>query len=163
MAISFNADEVFEMAGEIERNGAKFYRRAAETVTEPRVRQLFFDLAEMEDVHERIFAAMRADLAGTEGADMPFDPEGEAAAYLREYVSGRIFDVKTDPAKLLAGKKTIGDILRMAIGFEKDSIVFYLGISEMLSERAEKDKVNAIIREEMGHITFLSRALEAAA
>lgn len=30
MSFNFNADEIFEMAEEIERNGAKFYRKAAE-------------------------------------------------------------------------------------------------------------------------------------
>ena len=30
MPITFNADEIFEMAEEMERNGAWFYRRAAE-------------------------------------------------------------------------------------------------------------------------------------
>ena len=30
MSIVFNADEILEMAEQIERNGAKFYRRASE-------------------------------------------------------------------------------------------------------------------------------------
>jgi len=32
MPIPFNADEVFEMAEQIERNGARFYRAAAEEI-----------------------------------------------------------------------------------------------------------------------------------
>ena len=34
MGITFNANEVFEMAEEIERNGAKFYRQAAEKASD---------------------------------------------------------------------------------------------------------------------------------
>jgi len=51
----FNADEIFEMAEQIERNGAKFYRRAAEQVTSPDGSELLLNLAVMEDVHEKTF------------------------------------------------------------------------------------------------------------
>ena len=33
MAITFNANEIFEMAEEIERNGAKFYRLFGHGIT----------------------------------------------------------------------------------------------------------------------------------
>ena len=33
--ITFNPDEIFEMAEQIERNGAKFYRKAAERTAGP--------------------------------------------------------------------------------------------------------------------------------
>ena len=33
MGWDFNADEIFEMAEQIERNGAKYYRNAAEFVS----------------------------------------------------------------------------------------------------------------------------------
>ena len=35
MGLDFNADEVFEIAEQIERNGAEFYRTAAENIYEP--------------------------------------------------------------------------------------------------------------------------------
>ena len=34
MSYEFNADEVFEIAEQIERNGAKFYRTAAKNVSD---------------------------------------------------------------------------------------------------------------------------------
>ncbi len=56
MVMPFNADEVFEMAEQIERNGARFYRAAAKKI--PEVSQVFSDLAAMEDEHEKTFAAI---------------------------------------------------------------------------------------------------------
>jgi len=53
------------------------------------------------------------------------------------------------------------DILQKAIGMEKDSIVFYLGIKELVPERLGKGRIDAIIREEMNHITSLSKRLAA--
>ena len=34
MSYNFNADEIFEIAEQIERNGANFYRTAAENITD---------------------------------------------------------------------------------------------------------------------------------
>ena len=45
MAISFNLDEIFEMAEEIERNGASFYREAAKKVSDKETQKMFVHLA----------------------------------------------------------------------------------------------------------------------
>ena len=41
------------------------------------------------------------------------------------------------------------------LSMEKNSIIFYLGLEEYVPERAGKDKVKAIIRQEIGHIALL--------
>lgn len=159
MGITFNADEIFEMAEQIERNGAKFYRTAAEKFSA--VRQVLLDLAAMEDEHEETFVGMRKQLSDQERELMVFDPENEVALYLQAMASGHVFDLKKDLSQQLTGKETAEDILKMAIGAEKDSIVFYLGLKDFVPPRAGKDKVEAIITEEMGHITVLNRKLAA--
>ena len=159
MSVTFNADEVFEMAEQIERNGAKFYRTAADKFAQ--VRQELLDLAAMEDDHEKTFAAMRKELSGRELEPTVFDPEGQAQMYLRVVADGHVFNVKADPTEQLTGQETVQDILQMAIGMEKDSIAFYTGLKECVPPKAGKDKVEAIIREEFGHIATLSEKLAA--
>ena len=159
MGMPFNADEVFEMAEQIERNGGKFYRAAAEKF--PAVRDLLLTLAAMEDEHEKTFADMRAELSGTELEETIFDPDGQAQMYLRVMADGHVFDVKADPVELLATKNAPEDVLKMAIGVERDSIAFYVGLKEAVSSRASKDKVDGIIKEEMGHIVTLNDKLQA--
>ncbi|MFC1795127.1 ferritin family protein [Planctomycetota bacterium] len=158
MVMPFNADEVFEMAEQIERNGGKFYRAAAEKF--PAVRDLLLTLAAMEDKHEQTFADMRAALSGKELQETVFDPDGQAQMYLRVMADGHVFDVKSDPAELLATKNTPEDVLKMAIGLERDSIAFYVGLKEAVSNKAGKDKVEDIIKEEMGHIVTLNQKLQ---
>ena len=163
MSYDFNADEIFEMAEQIERNGAKFYRRMAENVSDISIRQLFLDLAAMEDEHEKTFASMRADLSDQERKPTVFDPEGEAALYLRALANLRVFDEegKEDfvlPEDLPEEEKT-KKIFRVAIGLEKDSIAFYLGMKELVPERLGKKKIDDIMKEEMGHIRLLSNRL----
>jgi rubrerythrin len=52
-------------------------------------------------------------------------------------------------------------ILKDAITAEKDSTVFYLGMKELVSSKQGKDKIDAIIKEEMGHIRLLASKLVA--
>jgi len=156
---TFNADEIFGIAEQVERNGATFYRRAAQETTDSGTREKLLDLAAMEEEHQRIFAAMRADLSPEEQEPTIPDPWGEAALYLRGIADGHVFDVRTDPAEKLTGKETREDILRTAIGLEKDSIILYLGMREMVPERLGKGRIDAIIKEEMSHIATLSNQL----
>ena len=161
MEIQFNADEIFEVAEQIERNGAKFYRQVAEKTTDARVRQLLFDLAAMENEHEKTFTSMRADMSEQEREATVFDPHGEEVLYLRAMADRRVFDVKEDPTEYLTGKETMEDILRTAIGLEKDSIIFYLGLKPVVPPRLGLSRIDDIIKEEMSHIATLSKELGA--
>jgi rubrerythrin len=159
MDTTFSADDVLEMAEQIERNGSRFYRRAAQGFTDSRARELLLDLAIAEDEHQKVFADMRAALSPQEREPTVPDPYGEAVLYLRGMADGALFDVKADPSERLTGKETMEDILRTAIGLEKDSIVFYLGIQRMVPERPGQQRIDTVINEEMGHIATMSREL----
>ena len=159
MAITFNADEIFEMATRIESNGAAYYRRTAEVAKDPKTRDVLASLAVMEDDHLRRFAAMRSQLGQSKKQSSVFDPEGDAAKYLQAMADSRVFDVRVDPAKLVTGQESPQQILKTAIGLEKDSIVFYLGMRDLVPNSAGKEDIEAIIREEMAHITTLSKRL----
>jgi rubrerythrin len=159
MGIEFSADEIFEMAEQIERNGAQFYHHAAEGMKESSGRKVLIDLALMEEQHEKTFAAMRARLSKEERAPTVFDPEGQVALYLRSVADGHVFDVRTDPMELLSGEEEFVDILRIAIELEKDSIVFYLGMKDLVPKRLGGGWVDEIINEEMRHIGILSQQL----
>ncbi len=153
--ITFSADEVFEMAEQIERNGAKFYRAAADSASSDN-RELFIRLAEMEDGHEKIFATMRKQL-GNVKRSFTADPDNEAALYLQAMSSGKVFDM--DLSATIGGTEAIEDILTIAIGLEKDSIVFYHSMKEVVPDSGGKEKISAIISEEIRHIVDLRNQL----
>lgn len=160
MAIDFNADEIFSIAEKIEKNGAAFYRKAAEQTSDEQHRQLLLDLALMEDDHERSFISMRKELTDREREATFFDPEDEAILYLRAFADVHVFDLKEDPSEFLEVKRTVHEVLKKAIGLEKDSIVFYLGMKDMVPEHLGKAKIDDIIREERKHIVLLSRQIK---
>ncbi len=153
MPNEFNANDIFEIAVKIEQNGAKFYRDAAEKIDDDKNKQFLIELAAMEDGHEKTFADMQKELKGNETAPTFFDPENENALYLKALADARVFAKKEEP------NNNFKDILHSAIQAEKDSIVFYLGIKELVPEKAGKSKVDAIIKEEMSHIKLLVKKL----
>lgn len=157
MGLDFNADEVFEMAEQIERNGAKYYREAAEAVSNEGDKKFLVELAEMEDEHEVTFADLRKNLSSNEKEAVTFDPEDEAIQYLQALADTRIFHNKVIDLSSMQG------ILVGAIAAEKDSIAFYLGMKDMVGGSRGKDRIDDIIREEMKHISLLSSRLLACA
>jgi len=157
MTYEFNVDEVFEMAEQLERNGAKFYRTAAESVSDPEEKKLLTELAVMEDEHEKTFAALRKTLAESDKQSTVFDPMDESALYLRALADTKVFFKKE------LDMSSLKSVLKGAILAEKDSIVFYLGMKDVVPEGLGKDKIDAIIKEEMGHIRDLSKKLVAVA
>ena len=155
MMYDFNADDIFEIAEQLERNGAAFYRTAAEAVSDASAKDFLLKLADMEDDHEKTFAQMRSQLTADEKTSTVFDPEGEAAGYLRALADTRVFfEKEVDTTSLEA-------ILKDAIIAEKDSIVFYLGMRDMIPEDKGRNRMDDIIKEEMGHIRLLSKELMA--
>jgi rubrerythrin len=158
MGMPFNADEVFEMAEEIERNGAKFYRAASEKF--PAVGDLLLELAAWEDKHEKTFKDMHAELSGTQAEPPVFDPDGAAQMYLQVMADEHIFNLKSDPVSQLDNLNNPDEVLKFALGIERDSIAFYTGLKETVSRKAGKDKVGDIIKEEMNHVAILSRKME---
>ncbi len=161
MGITFNADEIFEMAEQIERNGVKFYNKAAGNVSDGEVRAMLLALAEMEVDHVKTFSAMRKQLSEEARELRAFDPENEMALYLQAMAGGHVFDVKDDPSEKLTGSESVEDIIRMALQAEKDSIAFYLGLEKLVPSSAGQGKVEHIIAEEMAHIATLSGKLAA--
>jgi len=162
MVANFNADEVFAMAEQIERNGAKFYATAAGNATVQKTKDFLTGLARMEKDHEEVFSSMRAELKGRGKEETVPDPDGVADKYLSAMAGGHVFDTKVDPSSLLSGKEPLADILKTAIELEKDSIVYYLGLKEVVPQHLGGDKIDLIIREEMGHIATLGAKLAAA-
>lgn len=153
MMYDFNADDIFEMAEQMERNGATFYKTAAAAIDDEQSKQFLLELAEMEIDHEKTFAEMRSSLKAAETASTVFDPEGESVHYLRALADTRVFFEKE------IDTSSIETILKDAITAEKDSIVFYLGMREAVPEKMGRNRLDDIIKEEMGHIRMLSKAL----
>ena len=159
MSMAFNADEVVEMAEQIERNGAKFYREVAARAADRKMKEMFLNLASMEDGHLRMFQEMRQGLSDQEKGGTTFDPDNEASLYLQAMADTKGFEGMKSPTLKLTGKEPMEELFEIAIEAEKNSVLFYVGLKGMVAARAGRDKVEDIIREEVGHAAQLRRQL----
>ncbi|NOQ23014.1 MAG: rubrerythrin [Candidatus Aegiribacteria sp.] len=158
MGDQFNAEEILRMAEQIEKNGQEFYRNASNAVDDFEVSRLLSDLAEWEKGHEILFTSMRNELSREEKTRTAIDPYCEAALYLKAMADDHVFKQQTaESLTQFKEDESTEKIIDLAIQFEKDSLLFFLGLERMVSPRLGKERVYEIIDEEIGHIAYLEK------
>jgi rubrerythrin len=152
----FAAAEALEMAMQIETNGEVFYNAVAAKVADPSVKKLFQELALQEQRHYEVFQKM-AGIVG--GAASPSAPEyDEYHVYLQAALENALFAGRDKALALAEQARDRQAALRVAIGFEKDTLLFFYDLRDMVSG-AEQKAVNGIIQEEKLHLHRLARLL----
>jgi rubrerythrin len=152
----FTAAQALEMAMEIEKNGEVFYLAAAEKTTDPEVKTLFKDLAIQEQGHYQIFQKMLG--AVEQAPDLPATEFDQYDAYIQVALENALF---AGPDKALALAEQAEDretALRAALGFEKDTMLFFYDVREMVAE-SSREAVSNVIREEKKHVRRLAKML----
>ncbi len=161
MPIKFNADEIFLIAEHMERNGMKFYRKAAEKASDKKIKEMLLELAKMETGHLKTFEHMRRYLKIKEKDQTVFDPDNEASLYLATMAYSHGSEGRKSPTEELTGTESIAEILKIALNAEKDSVIYYFGLRSFVPPKAGRDKIEEIIAEEIEHITMLNQKLSA--
>ena len=151
----YNISEVFEIAEQIERNGYAFYQKAAEIAVGEESKKFLLDLASMEMDHEKLFTEMKKKFTSNE-MDSPFDGDNIALSYLQAMVDGDVFINIKPSDDLLKGDETVADIRKLAIEFEKNTVVYFLSLRNALSDAEDKMKIEKLVNEEIQHIAILT-------
>lgn len=159
MGMVFSADEVFAMAIEMETNGAEFYRRAADLQGDDAARDYFLGLMKMEEGHKMTFELLRKEFAASD-AGATTDSYDEGGQYLSAIVGGNHVEGAPSVTELLTGSESMADVVQTAIGLEKEAILFYLGLMDMVPETLGKLKIEFIISEEKKHVVTLTAELK---
>ena len=162
MTISFNADEVFEMGMDIERNGEAYYRKAAELAKNAEIRSVLLRLMEEEKRHFATFKKLREALPPKSSLPTIADPEGQEYLYLDALVKSRVFN-NVREAEEVASK--LGDeieVLKAALVFEKDTILFFQSMKGMTREELGKGEIDKLIEEERKHVVWISEEIKKA-
>jgi rubrerythrin len=163
MGYDFSLDEIFEIACQIERTGAKFYRRMAKETPDSSLNERMLNLAAMEEAHEKVFASMKSGLLDQEKGKTVFDPDGETSQYLKAFADLFVFGEEAGEefvfSELLSEKAKTRKILRAAINLEWEAIAFYSGMKDLVPVSLGKEKIDDIIKEEMKHVRLLTNSL----
>ena len=80
---------------------------------------------------------------------------GEYAVYLQTLVDSAVFSDEVIASQMARGAESDTAALELAIGAEKDSILFYYEMRDIMPQRAQAT-VNKIIAEEKSHLRQLS-------
>jgi len=153
------AAEALKWALEIEKNGEAFYNEVAAksaAILDDEVKALFEDLAAQERGHYRAFQRMLEEVKPD--PDLSTVEYDEYQTYLQVALADALF---AGPDKGLTLAKQAQDretALRAAMGFEKDTLLFFYDLREMVSQ-AERVAISDIILEEKAHLRRLAKML----
>ncbi len=141
----FSVSEVMEQAVQTERLGYQFYSSMAKKFEkEDAFKNLFETLAQKELRHKKTFSELK-EITGNE------EPEGweDVSRYLRAIVESEFFRGKNKSLPSLEHVKSIGDAVNFAMGFERETLLYFHEIRNIIKE---KDIVDEIINEEKIYI-----------
>ena len=152
MSISFSVSELISIAIGIERRGIAFYDIMTRSTENSVARDAFQYLADMERQHIQIFQGMLEEPAKYQPAET-YDTE--YANYLGALVESAVFTDDIVTSEMTTQTDTDIEAIELAINAEKDSILFYYEMRDIMPERAHLT-VNKIIAEEKSHLRQLS-------
>ena len=145
----FSAREIYHLAIQIEKNGEKFYREALEKISNPILRELIVWIADQEIEHQEWFFKRMAVLED-KADDLDLAETGRAI--LQDILGDQSFSLKEAD---LSSVNNVEDLLRLAVEFENDSILFYEMIGSFIDDKETSEKLQEIIKEEKHHIELL--------
>lgn len=152
MSIVFAPGELINIAIGIERSGITFFDIMARTTDAEMARDIFEEFVRMEREHLNIFQNMLVEI----GNDQP--PETltpEYSKYLQALIDDAVFT--NDAVMSEAVTQADSDIKALEVGIsaEKDSILFYQALKDVLPRRTIP-VIDRIISEEKSHLQQLT-------
>lgn len=152
---TFSVDEIIEMAVLIEKSGWTFYDNALKKKKlDPKARELLEKLKDQEGQHEAFFKSIlnEKDLELTSyGADQELVND-----YLRAIINYQIFNSPDSAIRAVEQSKDELELIKTAISFEKDTLLYFQGIKDVIKDSEAKNILERIILEEFSHILLLS-------
>jgi len=151
MGIFFSGRELIEIAIGIEKNGAIFYDSLAGSAKNHAARDTYKNLADKEREHTAIFQNMMV----TVSAYKPPETYTEQYnLYLKALIDSLVFADDKVSLKMARKVNSDAEALQIAMGAEKDSILFYVEVRDLV-RRSERKLVGKIIEEEKSHLRQL--------
>lgn len=160
-AYLFNAEEIFHIAIMIEQNGEKFYNHLITQVKDEKTKQVCARLAREEHNHHILFKRLLADMVNTKGIHygLADAPDGDQA-YLKALADTNIFTRSLNPAEVTGRIKDARDAVKIALDFEKESILFFIQMKQFTRPEWGQAEINTLVEQEQEHIRILTALLD---
>ena len=155
--ISYSAPEIMEMAVETEKGGKLFYETVAAQSKDDGLKNLFSYLTDEENKHIHVFETI-AKTIKVAADEAPANWE-EVALYLKAVTDSRYFLGPDKGLVLAKDAKSTSQAVKLALAFEKETLVFYLEAADMVPAM-NRPAVEALIKEERAHVRRLTGFLQ---
>ena len=152
MAIFFSGSELVNIAIGIERNGLAFYQSLVKSEKDVMARGAYKYLADMEEKHIETFHGMLDTVGEYEPPEIYAEEYG---LYLKALIDGAVFADDKVAREMAEKVGSSAEAIQIALGAEKDSILFYSEMRNLVPER-DRETVDRIIEEEKSHLRQLS-------
>ncbi|MCK4828215.1 ferritin family protein [bacterium] len=152
MAIFFSGDEIIKMAVKTEETGYEFYRAAQKNTQSEKLKDLFDYLAKEELKHKTIYLGLEGSIEEhPQGVPVDWDELGH---YIKAMTDSSLFLGEDSNINVASRASSDIEAIDFAIGFEKDTLLFFYQVNEIV-KAADKHIVEKIIQEEKQHIKKL--------
>lgn len=152
----FAGSEIVELGIQIEKNGRDFYNALVEQLKNQKAKETFKYLAGEEEKHIAVFQNI---LDSVHKYEPPESYPGEYFAYMNALARDYVFTQKDKGREIAKNVKGDKEAISLGIGFEKDSIIFYVGMKKVVPEYDHKI-VDKLITQEQDHLRQLSELKE---
>ncbi len=152
MGVFFSGRELIEIAIGIEKNGATFYNSLAGSTKNPEAKGTYKYLADQEKEHAAVFQKM---LSLVSEYKPPETYTEDYKRYLKALVDSLVFTDDKVTLEMAKKVKSDAEAIQVGVGAEKDSILFYTEVRELVRP-AERKVVKKIIDEEKSHLRLLT-------
>ena len=153
MGDQFSVQEAIEIAIEIEKNGATFYRNLAGSADTARLRDLFSYLAQEEKSHITRFREILDSTGGYQVSEAYYATE--YMGYMKALADERVFKSDISVAEVAERAKLPREAADIAIGFEKESILFLHEMWQLVNQ-SDRGVIRKLLDEERDHLRRLS-------
>ncbi len=154
MSIFFSGVELVDIAVQIEKNGYAFYNSLINKAETQKSKDIFSFLAGEEKKHIATFKSIGEALGDYEIPDLYSQEEYQL--YMKALADSEVFTKQIDIDKLVEKAKSDVEAIDMAMGFERDSLLFYYEIRNVVRQQDQK-VVDELISQEKSHLRQLSK------
>lgn len=156
--LAFSNNEIIETAIQIEQSGYQYYDQALSRGNlSEKSRCVLTQLRDEERTHEALFESLRtafdrASLYAAKDWDIVQD-------YIRSHAESHVFHQPGSAIKMAQKARDEVEIIRYAIGFEKDTILYFTSIHKDMIDVETRSTVKRIVEEEANHVLKLRAIL----
>jgi len=149
--------DLLDLAIQIEKNGRDYYDQAAKFVKAQKVKQVFEYISNDEQLHIAVFEEIISKLEESSEPD-PKNPS-EYVNYILALVEENVFTKSKQGSEMYRTIRNDKHALELALGFEKDSILFNYEIKKMINSSFHEE-IDKLIAQEQDHFKRISDVLK---